>query len=101
MKATIIKYSVAIIICEMAVFFLCLGLGSDADVSGYESVKRLLNSASTSQNPDALLASSAIRNASSNVHIMTIVVLFTSSLVMVLAFLIGYHSFTHKETNKP
>jgi len=88
MKTSAIKYLVGIVLCEIILLFFWVNIAPDADVSKFESVKKVLNS--TNQPPEFQLASSAIQHSSQSLSLISIVILLTSSIVIILAFLVGF-----------
>ena len=86
------RYLAGILVCEGVLLFAWIGLGDDASATGYTSVQSLLNWIGSSQPQDRafmLLAASAIRSSSRNVHKLTAVVLVTSGIVIMLSIIIA------------
>jgi|SRR6185369_17625320 len=78
--------------CEAVLLLAWLNLGPDASATGYTSVQSLLDWIGDSQPQERvymLLASSAIRGSSRNVHTLGVVVLVTSLIVIVLSIIIA------------
>ena len=88
MKSTVIKYLVAIIVCEVVLFLNWIHLAADADISKYDSIKKLLDSNAASQNFNVSLAASAIHTSSLNLHIMSVLVCATTFAVTLMSGLV-------------
>jgi hypothetical protein len=93
MKKSIVKYLAGIIFCEVLLVLNWIHLAADVDVSNYDSVKKVLSSSQASQPPEFQLASPVIHRSSKFLDIMSVFVLLTSSIVVILSFLIGFEVF--------
>ena len=86
------RYILGIVACEVVLLLAWNNLGADASATGYSSVQSLLDSIGNSQPQDKaylLLAASAIRGSSRNVHILGTIALVTSLTVIVLSIIIA------------
>jgi hypothetical protein len=97
MKTSAIKYLVGIVLCEIVLLLSWINIAPDADVSEYESVKAVLESSQTTQQPEFQLASSAIHHSSQYLHIMSVVIVSTSLIVIILSFLIGWQMLKNRD----
>lgn len=87
-KKSLVKYLIGIAACQILLLLTWLNLGADAEVTRYDSVRALLDSISaqpSTQNPELLLAASAIRSANRNVEMLSFVASPTSLLTLGLA----------------
>ncbi len=86
------RYICGIAACQAVLLLAWINLGPDASATGYDSVQSLLKWIGNSQPQDQaylLLASSAIRGSSRNVHILGTLVHITSVLVIFLCTILA------------